>query len=163
MARGSCSFLPIKVLKFYKKIVKLESKFAKSMIGGIKMISQLILFGVLVIIISSILFVIRLFLEIYQYKKMYEVIIKLQNIIEFVIEIQMESDNITILSYNGYVIEYKNYKELLEKYEILIENMLHYYEDYECILKFHERIPIYYEQILNVYNEIRVLKWSLRK
>lgn len=133
------------------------------MIGGIKMISQLILFGVLVIIISSILFGIRLFLEIYQYKKMYEVIIKLQNIIEFVIEIQMESDNITILSYNGYVIEYKNYKELLEKYEILIENMLHYYEDYECILKFHERIPIYYEQILNVYNEIRVLKWSLRK
>lgn len=127
------------------------------------MISQLILFGVLVIIISSILFGIRLFLEIYQYKKMYEVIIKLQNIIEFVIEIQMESDNITILSYNGYVIEYKNYKELLEKYEILIENMLHYYEDYECILKFHERIPIYYEQILNVYNEIRVLKWSLRK
>ena len=127
------------------------------------MISQLILFAVLVIIISAILFVVRLLLEIYQYKKMYELIIKLQNIIEFIIETKFESNNVNLLSYNGYVIEYKNYKELLEKYEILIENMLHYYEDYECILKFHERIPIYYEQILNVYNEIRVLKWSLKK
>ena len=133
------------------------------MIGGIKMISQLILFGVLVIILSVILFVVRLFLEIYQYKRMYKVIIKLQNIIEFIIETKFESNNVNLLSYNGYVIEYKNYKELLEKYEILIENMLHYYEDYECILKFHERIPIYYKQILNVYNEIRVLKWSLKK
>ena len=122
------------------------------------MISQLILFGVLVIILSVILFVVRLFLEIYQYKRMYKVIIKLQNIIEFIIETKFESNNVNLLSYNGYVIEYKNYKELLEKYEILIENMLHYYEDYECILKFHERIPIYYKQILNVYNEIRVLK-----
>lgn len=133
------------------------------MIGGIKMISQLILFAVLVIIISAILFVVRLLLEIYQYKKMYELIIKLQNIIEFIIETQMESDNISILSYKGYVISFNNYKELLQKYEILIENMLYYYEEYECILKFHERIPIYYEQILNVYNEIRVLKWRLKK
>ena len=127
------------------------------------MISQLILFAVLVIIISAILFVVRLLLEIYQYKKMYELIIKLQNIIEFIIETQMESDNISILSYKGYVISFNNYKELLQKYEILIENMLYYYEEYECILKFHERIPIYYEQILNVYNEIRVLKWRLKK
>ena len=127
------------------------------------MISQLILFGVLVLVISAILLIIRLSLDIYQFKRIYEVIIKLQNIIEFMVETQIELDNMSELSYNGYIITFKNYKELLQKYEILMENMLCYYENNEFILKFHERIPIYYEQILNVYNEIRVLKWSLKK
>lgn len=127
------------------------------------MISQLILFGVLVLVISAILLIIRLSLDIYQFKRIYEVIIKLQNIIEFMVETQIELDNMSELSYNGYIITFKNYKELLQKYEILMENMLCYYENNEFILKFHERIPIYYEQILNVYNEMRVLKWSLKK
>ena len=127
------------------------------------MISQLILFGVLVLVISAILLIIRLSLDIYQFKRIYEVIIKLQNIIEFMVETQIELDNMSELSYNGYIITFRNYKELLQKYEILMENMLCYYENNEFILKFHERIPIYYEQILNVYNEIRVLKWSLKK
>ena len=127
------------------------------------MISQLILFGVLVLVISAILLIIRLSLDIYQFKRIYEVIIMLQNIIEFMVEKQIELDNMSELSYNGYIITFKNYKELLQKYEILMENMLCYYENNEFILKFHERIPIYYEQILNVYNEIRVLKWSLKK
>lgn len=127
------------------------------------MISQLILFGVLVLVISAILLIIRLSLDIYQFKRIYEVIIMLQNIIEFMVETQIELDNMSELSYNGYIITFKNYKELLQKYEILMENMLCYYENNEFILKFHERIPIYYEQILNVYNEIRVLKWSLKK
>lgn len=127
------------------------------------MISQLILFGVLVLVISAILLIIRLSLDIYQFKRIYEVIIMLQNIIEFMVETQIELDNMSELSYNGYIITFRNYKELLQKYEILMENMLCYYENNEFILKFHERIPIYYEQILNVYNEIRVLKWSLKK
>lgn len=126
------------------------------------MISQLILLGLLVIIIATLLFFIRLFLEILQYKKTYEVIIRLQNSIEFIVKIGFESNDENILTYNGYAIKFKNYKELLQKYEILIEDMLHYYENYEYILKFHEKIPIYHQQILNVYNEIRVLKWILK-
>lgn len=133
-----------------------------SILGGIKMISQLILLLLLIILISIILFALRIILEIYQYKKIYFVIIKLQNMIEFLIDIKFESKEEIALACNGYTITFKNYKELLKKYEFLIVNMLNYYEDYEEILRFHEGIPIYHQQILNIYNEIRVLKWSLK-